>query len=129
MVTNVNIKTGIRFGYVSANELHPEVVDTLLYGYQADNLTLKNWTQENPEADPDDYYTDEELVEGTYQGVYYITSWLGGALNFFILQSDHITETANRASPCVPNAGILSKDSTGDVTCYTVPTDWWAEEY
>lgn len=75
----------------------------------------------------EDYYGDEEKVEGVKDGVHFASSWLGGALNFFILHSPHITESACRASPCVPGAGILDT-LDGDVKCYDVPADWRAEE-
>jgi hypothetical protein len=71
----------------------------------------------------DSYSPDEPVHEGEKDGVKYRTSWLGGALNVWIFQSPHVTDKAGRASPCVPNAGILDK-LEGDVQAYDVPPEW-----
>lgn len=147
-MANYNPETGIAYGYISASVLHPDIVGSLLYGDGCDDFTdhsweamkenaVAEWRAENPDSDLDDsevwdeiqydvadYYQPDEIeTSGTYAGVSFATSWLGGALNFFILHSPHITDSARRASPCVPNAGILD-DLDGDVTCYNVPDDW-----
>lgn len=177
MTANINPETGIAYGYIAANSLDSEVIDTLMYGSQAKDLTfeqykkdlpkldiLKGWdveivknlrtgaygwidlgdkdfslnflTEEDaieealarygddlPQSLIDDYQPDEPEIEGEYEGVHYRTSWLGGALNFFIFSSPHITDKARMASPCVPNAGILDT-LDGSVTSYDVPADW-----
>ena len=76
----------------------------------------------------EDYNCDEPTIEGEidcpgYGPVQYATSWLGGALHFWIFKSPFTTDEARRASPCVPNAGILDT-CDGDVTAYDVPADW-----
>jgi len=87
------------------------------------------WVKENWEGSRreqefnDSYQPDEPIHEGTHEGVKYRTSWLGGALNVWIFESPHITHSARRASPCVPNAGILDTLDR-DVTAYDVPEDW-----
>lgn len=78
----------------------------------------------------DEYQGEEETIEGAlecegYGKVHYCTSYLGGALNFFIFKSPFSTDKARRASPCVPNAGILDT-LDGSVTAYDVPADWRA---
>lgn len=75
----------------------------------------------------DRYQDDEMIVSGIKNGVHYRSSWLGGALNFWIFKSDLVTTSAGRASPCVPNAGILHHPASrdGDVIAYDVPPDWW----
>lgn len=74
----------------------------------------------------DNYQCDEPTVEGTYEGVKYRSSWLGGALNFVIFESPHVTHFGKRASPCVPNACILPPDvEQGSVNGYDVPLDWY----
>lgn len=75
----------------------------------------------------DAYQPDEPIHEGVKDGVSYCTSWLGGALNVWIFQSPVVTHKARRASPCVPNAGILDT-LDGDVTAYDVPADWRREQ-
>ena len=138
MAININEDTGIAYGYISASSLHDDVVDDLLYGDQARDLTIEWYEQEyraenglSPDDPlPDDWcdnYDAEEIeVIGALDGVEYASSWLGGALNFFIFKSPYITDKAGRASPCVPGAGILDNLS-GDVTAYDVPPDWRIE--
>ena len=147
MIANINPDTGIAYGYISANVLDNEVVDQLLHGaYSTDESReeaysewLRDWRRENApnddDAQPDeatiqefwdDYQCDEPDISGEYEGVKYRTSWLGGALNFFILFSPHVTDRARMASPCVPNAAILDT-LDGSVTGYNVPDDWRGE--
>ena len=74
----------------------------------------------------------EPHIHGEYEGVKYSTSWLGGALSFFILQSPVITKKACQASPCVPGAGILKHpdcEEEGNEKSYGIPEDWWAERW
>lgn len=143
---NINPTTQIPFGYVSANELDGDVVDSIMQA-QTKNISLANFMQENlSESDFKDWEnritTDEvdeieeqymaldvedEIYEAEYGGVKLLSSWLGGALHFFVLESTHITDVARKASPCVPNAGILSKDMDGSVRSYSIPDDWWSE--
>lgn len=150
MTANINSETGIAFGYISANALDPDTVHELLYGPGADNLTYKlalaEWLTEQRRAHAEapvvpntgfdeewatDYFNervysggDEEDIEGTYEGVHYLTSYLGGALNFFILESPHIGG-CQPCSPCVPNAGDLG--SRGAYVAYDVPSHWLTE--
>ena len=133
MIANINPKTGIAYGYISANALDDEVVEELMYGGQATNETADEardaWLADAENIGKDecefwDQYCDyEPTISGEYEGVVYATSWLGGALNFFILQSPVVTDKACLASPCVPNAGILDK-LNGGVASYDVPPDW-----
>lgn len=155
MTANINAKTGIAFGYISADALDPDIVHEVLYGnVHSTNLTYKSQVEEflaeqrrlhadspigsNPPYDSGGefdeewaadhfndgiYHADEETVEGIYQGVSYCSSFLGGALNFWILESPFTTNKARRASPCVPNAAILDT-LDGNVTGYDVPAEW-----
>jgi len=149
---NINPETNIAYGYVSANELDSEIVDILMFGSQARNLSYQEAYQEafkkalNDHAEceengtisdfdenefdedfNDNYDNYEPIIEGTYQNVKYVSSWLGGALNFFILYSPFITENGLKASPCVPNACIIKKNMDGNTQGYTVPNDWFSE--
>lgn len=146
--TNVNTRTGIPFGMILANSLHPDLVDKLLYGEGAFDMSFHAFLERTEfelreqligEAWPDDdfevelerrmrreidaYECEEPHVEGEHEGVRYESSWLGGALHFCILESPVITRCAP-CSPCVPGAGDL--DSVGDYECYGVPDDWRA---
>lgn len=154
MTTNINPDTGIAYGYISGNALDPELVHELVYSRQAVNMSYKaaledylNGQRFDPEtgertsADDlgnleqefaEDYEAEEDTIEGEidcpgYGPVQYATSYLGGALNFWIFKSPFTTDKARRASPCVPNAGILDT-CDGDVTAYDVPADWRYQE-
>lgn len=105
---NLHPATGIAYGFVAANELDPEIVDALM-------------------AVSDDDFDGEPYAEGVYDDVRYRTSYLGGALSFFILESPVVTDRAGLASPCVPNAGILSYTMDGGVQAYSVPEFWWMQ--
>jgi hypothetical protein len=145
---NINLETGVAFGYISSNVLDSDVVDELMHGPKATDLSWADaviglarkygWrgkdsykaaifleTHGHPE-ELEEIQVDEPLVEGVYEGVHYASSWLGGALNFFIFFSPHVTDKANRASPCLPNAGILDT-LDGEVQAYDVPAHWRAE--
>lgn len=142
MTANINPDTGIAYGYISAQCLHPEMVDELQFGSQASEPAYEAALEEAKIAaaeggDPfdedrfnDDWQPDEPVHEGKVvipgypsNPVHYRTSWLGGALHVWIFLSPFTTDKARRASPCVPNAGILDK-LDGSVTAYDVPADW-----
>ena len=156
-MTNHNPTTGIAYGYIAAAHLDSEIVDILMYGAQARNLSYeaackeceasyeREWQDEcdaaaeeaaksgtdyvppelNINLDNFDPQIDEPIIEGIYEGVHYRTSWLGGALNFWIFHSPIITTKGRKASPCVPGACILTPERDGDVTGYDVPPDWY----
>ena len=150
MKTNVNAATNVPYGYISSQALDPEVVDALIYGSQALDRSFVDWlenvteeaTAAAREVDPDmsadnlaefvenyvenaqeEYFDPEPLIEGKYEGVCYATSWLGGALNFFIFESPARTNKARKASPCVPGAAILDT-LDGNEFGYDVPATW-----
>lgn len=163
MTANINPKTGIAYGYVAANDLDPELVDTMLTNgvnltYKqalADHLAKARRSHEDMTdgGAPEDYEfpgfdeeaetekfnetyeMGEDIVEGVVTasigdsdpaGVYYCSSWMGGALHFFIYESPVRTRFGKRASPCVPNACILPPDvEQGSVEGYDVPDDWY----
>ncbi|MDX9971906.1 MAG: hypothetical protein RBU21_02840 [FCB group bacterium] len=145
---NIDPTTGIAYGYISAAALDADVVHQLLYGFQARDLSCAEaearameeaetraseigvapvdydwWVEREVEHAMGDYSCDEPTIEGVLDGLTYSASWLGGALHFFILASPHVTDDAGRASPCVPNAGILDAMG-GGVRAYDVPSDW-----
>jgi dihydroxyacetone kinase DhaKLM complex PTS-EIIA-like component DhaM len=157
---NINQKTGIAYGYISARALQPDMVNDLMTGMGVENfrniseeamiadiaakhrrdtaaiapafLDLNGGLSDDEIVDAllandllnyEDLICEEPVIEGTYEGVRYVSSWLGGALNFFIVDSPVITSMAAKASPCVPGAGILD-DLDGNVTAYDVPLHW-----
>lgn len=145
---NINPETNIPYGYISAHELHDFVVHELMYGENAvdhswreaftdaaQNLGFEGTDYEEAEdwAQTEDKYIEvedllgesdcEPLIDGTYEGVMYQTSWLGGALNFWIFNSPVITKRGTQGSPCVPNACVLD-NLDGDYEGYDVPDEW-----
>lgn len=142
MIQNIHPDSGVAFGYIGASALAPEISDALYYeGVDLtrqdaldEYLTIERRAEEEEGrfSFDEDFHTrlfdnqwdcDEPIIEGERDGVHYRTSWLGGALHFFILESPHITHLARRASPCVPNAGVLDT-LDGNVTAYDVPPEW-----
>lgn len=143
MQPNVNELTGIRYGIISANSLDGELVQDLLY-YEGEDLSWKEAEEEIKiamreegvtEEDWDrtlddrlsDVYIDEPIVEGECEGVKYCTSWLGGALHFWIFESPRIG-LYSECSPCCPNAGNLDSPNDDGVECYDVPEGWRVDE-
>lgn len=151
---NMNPLTGIPYGCVSANDLDPEMVEVLLYqnsntknisfinymayvfgveaaeAYAANNLDqLEDSTAEAMTLHAANYEAEEEEICGVYDEVHYQSFFLGGALHFFITKSPWVTQQAQRASPCLPNAGILPPLCQGlTKCCYTIPWDWYNHE-
>lgn len=75
----------------------------------------------------DCYQDDEPHIEGTYQGIKYQISWLGGAPLLWVFESPSIVDVQSLCSPCVPNAGDLDSGivPAGEgYPCYGVPEDW-----
>ena len=152
MTVNTNSKTGIRFGVIAVNDLNSDVVEDLWYGYGAVDLSYQAAMEEldaeigweadrlietgELQAEDRDWYVDRETdkrrddiqideptIEGTYEGVQYQISWLGGAPLLWVLESPVISK-AQPCSPCVPNGGDLDNLCEDGVECYGVPDDW-----
>lgn len=66
---------------------------------------------------------DEPTIEGTFDGVSYRISWLGGAPGGFILASPY-TARFRLCSPCVPGACDLGFPDPEGFLGYDVPPDW-----
>lgn len=142
-MVNANPTTGVRYGYISANSLHPEVLDELQqcgvdirYHEACEELETAIrravedfFSRRETQALVDyaleifEYECDEPIHEGEYEGVHYRTSWLGGALNVWIFESPVVGNYAE-CSPCVPGAGNLDCPDLDGVVCYDVPNGW-----
>lgn len=88
---------------------------------------------------------DEPTIEGTYEGVRYQISWLGGAPILWVFEGP-LGFAERLCSPCVPGAADLDggfkldaeipvdvdgypmEDQEG-YPCYCVPRDWLAKEH
>ena len=149
MIPNTDAN-GIRYGYISANSLNPEIVDELqmqgrdvhwedamddmraalhravedyVIEYRAKEL-VEDWFDQIQDYAADSWY-DEPIHEGTMDGVKYRTSWLGGALHVWIFKSPHL-DYFQECSPCVPRAGNLNCQDFDGVLAYDVPKEWRA---
>lgn len=73
---------------------------------------------------------DEPTIEGLYEGVHYLISWLGGAPLVWITQGP-VGYAVELCSPCVPNAANLDggfsaeQDDLHLYECYVPPRDWF----
>ena len=148
MLANQNPETGIRYGIISANSLHPDVIDNLCYGAQATDVRyeeacadleaairhavsdfLSNRQIQHLIAEAIEMFEhecDEPIHEGKYEGVEYRTTWLGGALHVWIFESP-VVGNYQQCSPCVPGAGNLDCPDLDGVVCYDVPKEWRAD--
>lgn len=151
-MVNTNPRTGVAYGLIAANALDGEIVERLMFGGQARDLLFEKFCEElrdeiriaaaengfvegsaDSDAWQDDEFErrvarerhdpDEPEIEGRYEGVSYRTTWIGGALHFWIFESPHTTDKARRASPCAPGAAILDT-LDGSESGYDVPADW-----
>ena len=82
--------------------------------------------EEGPDNWQDSIETSENVVSGVMDDVHYESSWLGGALLFFITKSP-VVGSYSQCSPCCPNAGDLDTPNPGGFDCYDVPADWRRE--
>lgn len=145
---NTNPETGIRYTLYAANDLDSEIVENLQMrgacielqsrqeSMETDLRRLLNdygidaWRAESIVADAfegltESFEIDEPTHEGIYQDVHYRTTWLGGALHVFILQSPWI-EKFKLCSPCVPNACDGGASDYNGEEGYAVPLSWIA---
>lgn len=147
MKPNFNVETGTHYGIIRANSLDWELVDDLLYHYGTDlsyqeayaEIAVKVWqdvldgevkfddAEEEIERRTEDLHIEESIIEGVHEGIRYRTSWLGGALHFFIFDSPYVG-LYEECSPCVPNAGNLECPYENGEPTYDVPADWRREE-
>ena len=157
MPANIHPTTGIPYGVINAGSLDPEIVDMITT--DGENVSERDAEDEfrkqiNHEIESGRLRADqfgeemerrlrdrsEHASEDDYRYVEYDdggklmlevqTTWLGGAMLVYVLQSPYLA-AAPTCSPCCPNAGDLDnryEDGEGGVTCYDVPPDWRREE-
>jgi hypothetical protein len=142
---NFNQNVGIPFTYFSCNKLDPEVVNELQMRGEDPNYNSalqQAWFRaetavengvfddydeayEEELAELDDWYDDEPCHEGELEGVFYVTSWLGGTMLLCVMDSPLRGKFA-KCSPCVP--GALDGDTPGDFEGFDIPEDWKMKE-
>lgn len=122
-------ENGCKSDYVSE-----EFIDKWMMEKMGEN-SMDEYVDQALEAWSDQADFEEPTIEGTYEGVKYQISYLGGAPLLWVCDGP-IGYAARLCSPCVPNAADL--DSTfsleedlvdGDEMfhrCYVVPRDWLA---
>lgn len=95
------------------------------------------YVEDELEAFSDMCQIEEPVIEGTYEGVKYRISWLGGAPLLWVIEGP-IGSVAHLCSMCVPNAADLDNGFVHslDITqsdypfaAYVVPQAWMAEEF
>ena len=138
---NFNENVGLAFTYFSCNNLDPEVVNELQqrgedlnYNSALMDASFKAETAvENGSFDDYDEAYEEELAAledwedhepvhmGEQEGVFYVTSWLGGALHLCVMDSPLRGKFA-QCSPCLP--GALDGDTPGDCEGFDIPESW-----
>jgi hypothetical protein len=74
------------------------------------------------------YEGHEDIYEGEHQGVKYRTTWIGGALHFWIFESPIVWRCVE-CSLCVPKAGDLDNAGEGNYQAYGVPTIWLDDSF
>lgn len=85
------------------------------------------------EARTSEYYAEEPVIEGEYEGVKYQIDWLGGSPLLWVLEGPR-GWARSLCSPCVPNAADLNSGFISDMSatsqhsswheCYIIPWAW-----
>lgn len=149
---NTHPVTGIRYTVYSMRNLKSWIYEELFYGSQATDLSYEEAYEEElslaikraryeaevngKEFDEADFIEDWECPEfeidepniaGTYDGVRYEISWLGGAPLLWVLESPHTGQFV-LCSPCCPQACDGDSPIAGGFTGYAVPEEWLSKE-
>lgn len=149
---NTHPITGIRYTVYSMRNLKSWIYEELFYGSQATDLSYEEAYEEElslaikraryeaevngKEFDEADFIEDWECPEleidepniaGTYDGVRYEISWLGGAPLLWVLESPH-TGRFVLCSPCCPQSCDGDSPIAGGFTGYAVPEEWLSKE-
>jgi len=149
---NTHPTTGIRYTVYAMQNLDPGVYQELWYGSGAVDITYEEAYEEElslaikraryeaevngKEFDEADFIEDWECPEfeidepniaGTYDGVRYEISWLGGAPLLWVLESPH-TGRFVLCSPCCPQSCDGDSPIAGGFTGYAVPEEWLSKE-
>lgn len=138
---NFNENVGLPFTYFSCNNLDPELVnelqqkgEDLSYSSALQEASFKaetavengcfdsyNEAYEQELAALEDWEDFEPVHIGEHEGVFYLTSWLGGALLLCVIDSP-LRGKFSRYSPCLP--GALDGDTPGDCEGFDIPESW-----
>ncbi len=152
-MTNMDPRTGIRYTIFSANELDTDLfADLWMHGTNVSEAAAdreeiarqrSEWEDEcerlsvaaleegtdlvlddfEPDLDNFDPQIEEPTIEGVYEGVTYIISYLGGAPIVWIIESPLIGHFY-LCSPCCPGACNGGSRNSKGLMGYDVPPDW-----
>ncbi len=142
--TNIDKETGIRYGFIYANNVSDFAIDEIVQ--EGDDLSYRSWRKELTESleeaikcaienyghyEKDMVDIDSIVSQVEYQGEggTYEYSKDGINLSFdtddsgiFILKSDYYT-LCSLCSPCAPGAGFITEE--GSYKAYCLPPDWF----
>ena len=149
---NTHPITGIRYTVYSMRNLKSWIYEELFYGSQATDLSYEEAYEEElslaikraryeaevngKEFDEAGFTEDWECPEleidepniaGTYDGVRYEISWLGGAPLLWVLESPHTGQFV-LCTPCCPQSCDGDSPIAGGFTGYAVPEEWLSKE-
>ena len=111
-VTNINDKTGIRYGVISVQSVLPEAMDDFIPVYD-DNPNDQESYDDIPA-----YY--EYLNDG------YDLRFTPDSTFIWVSKSPYITE-CKFCSPCVPGAGDLDNPIIGGIKTYCLDSSWFED--
>lgn len=150
--SNINPTTGIRFGAINGQSIHPEVLDELhslarnetyhrLRDEREQQLSAELRStfdrinedlfaqvielQLEAESEHGDFDDEEPSADIVHEGVSLKFGYLGGAVLLIIHDSPYTWVVESLCSPCVPNAANLDSniDSAGYIA-YAPPNSW-----
>lgn len=123
--TNVDVKTGIRYGVISQHDVSQAWCDSSEPVYPE---VETQYDDDGNEIEPDDYCDECEPIGYEYSGDgYQLMDCLDS--DIMILQSPFYT-FARFCSPCVPGAGNLNDagDESHGVMTYCLGHDWFEDQ-
>ena len=152
MNTNVNPETEVRYGIISAQSLHDDVIQEIqssgrdIHWEEAiaeikaeahtqyadgtleacdDETNLEDIIEDRIVNMGDKFFDEEPVHEFEIDGVKGRTTWLGGAMLVWVFFSPYTTYR-KLCSPCVPNCGDLDSpvDWLAGNLMYDVPPGW-----
>ena len=135
-VTNINLKTGIRYGVISMNSISGYALDDLVYDYPFSCPNCGNEDLAKSKSTKYDYYCHncrtwhmeedccgEESIGFHYdEDGYKLVDCLDN--DIMVIESPFYTFT-DFCSPCVPGAGNLNCFDIDGVKTYCLGLDWF----
>jgi hypothetical protein len=128
---NYNPETGVRYGVIYLNSLDGDIAAELFDIARDDMCATCEENNEDEEGGSICDCCDPEVHgKGSYDGIEFIISCLGGAPLMWVTKSPHISYREALCSPCVPNGGDLGSPRVSPEEgheMYDVPDSWRVE--